>query len=285
MDTGLIILQVLFDYYVKSGSDEIRRWVLKEKCEAVLFEKSGGLQESYGASFQRGLDTLAEEMALTSLKRGRRFTLIKFEIRRVKSLLFDREYGAAASNFSEQEISPNLWEKIIEEEMEKKIDERTKNLPGFNEEVAEFYLPIKRLLLKHGSYLASSLYGLHMRHQNEEFELSEEVTLHLMLAAYMIASQNERERFTLILEYKGRPETDAELGRRYVPGLFKTLIPKYFTQWAASDPFNYQVSEEDQQKLADINIDALSPTTKRLWDIFYKFLEVYWSLYTGSSPN
>ncbi|MDQ6668637.1 MAG: hypothetical protein M3Y53_10500 [Thermoproteota archaeon] len=284
MDTVLTILQGLLDYYARTGSNEIRRRDLKERCDAVLFKESNGQQDSYGGSFQRGLDYLTGEMALACLKRGRRLTLVKFDIRRVKRLLFNRKYGPTATQFSEQEISPNIWEKIVEEEMERKIEERTKNIPGFNEKVEQFYLPIKQLLLKHGSYLASGMYGLYMKHDNKKFELSEEIALHLMLAAYMIASKNQRDRFSLLIDYTGRPETDAELGPMYAHGLFKNFIPKYFAQWTL-DNSNSLVSEEDLQKLAEIKIDALSPKTKMLWDFFYNCLEAYWPLYTGSSRN
>jgi hypothetical protein len=284
MDTVLIILQVLLSYYARTGSNEIRRQDLKDGCEAVLFKESNGQQDFYGGSFQRGLYYLTGEMVLKCLKKGARLTIIKFEIRRVKRLLFNRKYGVAATNFSEQEISPSIWEQIVEDEMEKKIDERTKNLPCFNEKVAQFYSPIKELLLKHGSYLTSAMYGLHMKHDNEKFELGEEITLHLMAAAYMIASQNQRDRFSILIDYTGRPETDAKLGRMFAPGLFKNFIPKYFAQWTL-DNSNYQVSQEDLQKLSESNIEGLSPNTRGLWDAFYKCLEAYWPLYTGSSHN
>ena len=55
IDNEIIILEALLQQHENYRVTEIKRSLLKEICEDILYEKSKGLQDAYGGAFQRGL--------------------------------------------------------------------------------------------------------------------------------------------------------------------------------------------------------------------------------------
>src|SRR5438067_2089463 len=120
IDKILIILQVLLEMYEKNNITEIRRSVLKDKCEDELNIKTGGEYVDYGGSFDRYLKELEEEKALKIIQKSKKKTIIVPNITRVKHLLTSKRLSGlldeSTPHFTEEEIQQDVWEKIIESE-------------------------------------------------------------------------------------------------------------------------------------------------------------------------
>ena len=70
-----------------------------------------------------------------------------------------------------------------------------------------------------------------------------------------------------------------------MPALFKTILPKYFVQWA-KQVHNYDVSNEDIETLQNVKVNFLNqlhPSTNMLFNIFFDGLKTYISDLVGDS--
>src|SRR6478672_75017 len=120
IDKILIILQVLLEIYEKNSITEIRRSVLKDRCDDELFKKTNGREDTYGGSLERYLKELKEEKALEIIHKSKKNTIIVPNITRIKHLLTSQRLGGlldeSTPHFTEEEIQQSTWERIIENE-------------------------------------------------------------------------------------------------------------------------------------------------------------------------
>jgi hypothetical protein len=70
-------------------------------------------------------------------------------------------------------------------------------------------------------------------------------------------------------KYKGKSDGDEELGLALGPAVFK-IIAESFLKWTKL--FNYDVSQEDIEKISSGHVYLLSGDTKKYYDIFYSVL-------------
>ena len=170
----IIILQVLLDINEKDNITEIRRSVLKERCEDQLNIKTGGEQVDYGGSFERYLKELEEEKALEIIQKSKKKTIIIPNIARIKSLLTTKRLSGlldeSTPHFTEEEIQQAKWEKIIENEVGMALDNEVKELVqrsnaslSFDTDVIKnCHSVMREATIKIASSLASTLYEFYV---------------------------------------------------------------------------------------------------------------------------
>lgn len=131
IDKIMIILQVLLDIYEKNNITEVRRSMLKERCEDQSYTKTDGDEEGYGGSFERYLKELEEENALEIIQKSKKKTIIVLNITRVKHLLTSKRLSGlldeSTPHFTE-EIQQDMWENIIENEVNVAVDNKVKQV-------------------------------------------------------------------------------------------------------------------------------------------------------------
>jgi hypothetical protein len=286
IDNEMLILEVLLQEYEKNGEKQIRRQKLKELCEDMLNEKTEGRMDAYEAPFQRALKALEEKMAVKYEKKGPKLTLIIPDIPRIKSLLLGKKFDQFANEdadirLTEQEMPATILEKLLEQDVEIKLEKglkeinRKSNLSlDFNDEhIQRSYLPLKEAIKKINSYVIQNLFDFIISHKDANFLLDEDIAIDIGQVASKIMSKNIRAPFKVLIEYKGMTENDTILGLLFGAHTYN-IASKYFVQWA-QDVFNYTVSDEDIIKLQDGHIDLLTKTAKQYFDIFYDSLRTY----------
>jgi hypothetical protein len=280
IDKKLIILHVLLQEYQETGITEIRRSTLKSKCIDKLIDESGGSQEIYGGSFERYLKHLEELRAIT-IKRVRKTTKVTIttiisDIPRIESLLLNkRMYDAIDMKIARRQIEYSLWEEIVVEEVSSLLDKkRMEIVQKLNLELSLmddslFHPVMKETVTKIASNLASRIYEFHIAHNDDRFQWDRDLMIDFGMLARKISSRNPRAPFSIFIEYKGTSDGDEELGLTLGPAVFK-IIAESFLKWTKL--FNYDVSQEDIEKISSGHIYLLSGDTKKYYDIFYSVL-------------
>jgi hypothetical protein len=274
----LIILQVLLDKYEKDNITEIRRSVLKERCEDQLNVKTAGEHVDYGGSFDRYLKKLEEEKALEIIQRSKKKTIIIPNIARIKSLLTTKRLSGlldeSTPHFTEEEIQQAKWENIIENEVDMGLDDEFKGLVQSNtslsldnDMIQKSHLVMREVTKKIASSFASMLYEFYIVHKHNKFELDEATITGLGILARRIASRDPTAHFKLIIEYKGVPQDKNKLGLFLAPSMYK-IIAEYFVKWAHI-VFNYEVSEDDKRKINENRTGLLGHETRWYYDKFF----------------
>src|SRR5437762_12739657 len=87
IDKRQIILQVLLEICEKNNITEVRRAVLKDRCDDELFKKTDGREDTYGGSFERYLKEMEGKNALKIIQKSKKKTMIAPNITKIKRLL------------------------------------------------------------------------------------------------------------------------------------------------------------------------------------------------------
>jgi hypothetical protein len=287
IDKELIILQVLLDIYEKDNITEIRRSVLKQKCEDQLNIKTGGEQVDYGGSFERYLKELEQEKALEIIQRSKKKTIIILNITRIKHLLTAKRLSGlldeSTPHFTEEEIQQSKWEKIIENEVGLGVDDEFKGLVqraslDNDSMIQKSHQVMREVTKKIASSLASMLYEFYVVHKHDRFELDEPTIADLGILARRIASRDPTAHFKLVIEYKGVPQDKNKLELFLAPSMYK-IIAEYFVKWAHA-VFNYEVNEDDKRNISENRTDLLGHETRWYYDRFFdKSLPIYMGLW------
>jgi hypothetical protein len=250
IDKVLIILQVLLDIYEKDSITEIRRSVLKERCEDQLNKKTNGAQVDYGGSFERYLKELKEEKTLNIIQKSKKNTMIVPNITRIKHLLTSQRLSGlldeSTPHFTEEEIQQSTWEEIIEKEVGMALDNEVKEAYGIfdNDMIKKRHSVMKEVTIRIASSLASMLYEFCVAHEQVGFELDEATITELGILSRRIASRDPTAKFKLVIEYSGVPKDKNKLGSFLAPSMYK-IMAECFVKWARS-AFNYEVNENDK---------------------------------------
>lgn len=287
IDHELILLESISEYYEKNNKTEVRRTELKEICDKRLYERTEGRQAEYGGgTFQSTLKKLEENLALKRVSKGPKKTIMNFNIKRIKSLLIYKKYGqyleSDNTRITDQELSPDILQKIIEDMidaiLEKGIKFRFPTINFDDQLIRRSHHPLKEAAKKIGSFLASAQFDFVLSHEDKKFELSDDVYAQLVKVILMdIVRKNPKKRFKILIEYKGLPYSGTKLGLVFMSPLFKTIIPKYFVEWA-KNAHNYEVPNEDIDILRNISVDFLdhlNPSTRMIFNIFFDSLKKY----------
>ena len=132
IDKILIILKVLLEIYENNHITEVRRSVLKDRCNDELFKKTDGREDTYGGSFERYVKELEEKKALKIIHKSKKNTIIVPNITRIKHLLTSQRLSGlldeSTPHFTEEEIQQSTWEEIIEKEVGRAVDNIVKEL-------------------------------------------------------------------------------------------------------------------------------------------------------------
>jgi hypothetical protein len=180
---------------------EVRRSVLKDKCEDQLNIKTGGEYVDYGGSFDRYLKELEEEKALEIIQKSKKKTIIVPNITRVKQLLVSKRLSGlldeSTPHFIEEEIQQEMWEKIIESEVGMTVDDKVKELVqrstlsrSFEDSMINKSHPfMMEVTKKIASPLASMLYHFfYVSHKKDDgFQLDERTIMDLGILARRLA--------------------------------------------------------------------------------------------------
>ena len=138
--------------------------------------------------------------------------------------------------------------------------------------------PLKEAAKKIGSFLASAQFDFILSHEDKKFELGDDVYAQLVKVVLMdIVRKNPKKRFKILIEYKGLPYSGTKLGLVFMSPLFRTIIPKYFVEWA-KNAHNYEVPNEDIDTLQNARVDfldRLNPSTRIIFNIFFDSLKKY----------
>jgi hypothetical protein len=282
IDKKLIILHVLLEEYQKTGITEIRRSMLKSSCIDKLINESGGSQEIYGGSFERYLKQL-EELRAINIKRVTKTTKVTIttiisDIPRIESLLLNkRMYDTIDMNMkiARRQIEYSLWEEIIVEEVGSILDKKRRELvQNANPELplmddSLFHPVMKETVTKIASNLASRIYEFHIAHNDDRFQWDRDLMIDFGMLARKISSRNPRAPFSIFIEYKGKSDGEEKLGLVFGHAVFK-IIAESFLKWTKL--FNYDVSQEDIEKISSGHVYLLSGDTKKYYDIFYSVL-------------
>lgn len=286
IDHELILLESISEYYEKNNKTEVRRTELKEICDERLYEKTEGRQAEYGGgTFQSTLKKLEENLALKILSKGPKKTIINFDIKRIKSLMIYKKYGHLESDntrITDQELSPDILQKITEDMIDVILEKGIKiKFPTINVDdqlIRLSHHPLKEAAKKIGSFLASAQFDFILSHEDKEFRLSDEVYAQLVKIVLMdIVRKNPKKRFKILIEYKGLPYSGTKLGLVFMSPLFRTIIPKYFVEWA-KNVHNYEVPNEDIDTFQNVRVDfldRLNPSTRNFFNIFFDSLKKY----------
>jgi len=290
IDKILIILQVLLEIYEKNSITEIRRSVLKDRCDDELFKKTNGREDTYGGSLERYLKELKEEKALEIIHKSKKNTIIVPNITRIKHLLTSQRLGGlldeSTPHFTEEEIQQSTWERIIENEVGMALDNEVKEAYGsFDTDlIKKRHSVMREATIKIASSLASTLYEFYVAHKHDGFELDKATITDLGILARRIASRDPTTGFKLVIEYSGVPKDKNKLGLSLAPSMYK-IIAEYFVKWAHS-AFNYEVNEDDKRNISEVRIDLLSPEAKEYYDIFSnEALPQYMSIWETSNKK
>jgi hypothetical protein len=286
IDKRLIILQVLLEICEKNNITEVRRSVLKDRCDDELFKKTDGREDTYGGSFERYLKELEGKNALKIIQKSKKKTMIAPNIAKIKRLLLWGLLDESTPYFTEEEIQQSRWERIIENEVGMALDNEIKEAYGSfdNDMIKKTHSVMKEVTIKIASSLASGLYEFYIAHEHDRFELDEATITDLGILARRIASRDPAAKFKLVIEYNGTPKDNNKLGSSLAPSTFK-IMAECFVKWARS-AFNYEVNEDDKRNISEVRIDLLTPETKEYYDIFSnETLPRYMSIWEASNKK
>jgi hypothetical protein len=174
-----------------------------------------------------------------------------------------------------RQIEYSLWEEIIVEEVSSILDKKRMEivqklnleLPLMDDSL--FHPVMKETVTKIASNLASRIYEFHIAHKDDRFQWDRDLMIDFGMLARKISSRNPRAPFSIFIEYKGKSDGDEELGLALGPAVFK-IIAESFLKWTKL--FNYNVSQEDIEKISSGHVYLLSGDTKKYYDIFYSVL-------------
>jgi hypothetical protein len=215
---------------------EIRRAQLLEDCNDRLCKATGGKIDTYGGSFERSLKYLEELRAVKCVKRGKKLTVVVPDMKRIGDLLINYKLKGSLDDMRgtiiQRKIEDELWEQIVEKETNLAFDVKSPELI----ENLGMYLPLKNkskqteshMLLKEisgkiASHVLSRLLDFYVQHQDQSFQLREDIMVDLGIAARKIGIHNLRAPFKVIIEYKGFPETGVKLGHMVGPAISKMI--------------------------------------------------------------
>ena len=215
IDHELILLESLSEYYEKSGKTVIRRTELKELCDKRLYEKTDGRQAEYGGgTFQSTIKKLEEKLAFSRVSNAPKKTMITMDIKRIKSLLFDKRYSlfleSDNTRIIDQELPPDIFRKITEDMIESILEEgiRTK-FPTSNIDdqlIQRSHQPLKEAAKNIGSHFESTQFDFIVSHEDKSFKLDDDAYAQLAKVILMgIVRKSPKKRFKLVIEYKGLP--------------------------------------------------------------------------------
>lgn len=296
IDHELIILESLSEYYEKSGKTHIRRAELKEICDKRLYEKTNGGQAEYGGStFESTLKKLEEKLAIHRKLNGPGKTIFVIDIKRVRSLLLYKRYGqfleGEFTRITDQELPQDTLKKTIEDMIDTILEEgiRTKFSANLDDPLIQrSHQPLKEAAKNIGSHLASSQFDFIISREDENFKLGEDAYAQLIHVVLMdIVRKSPKKRFKLLIEYKGLPYSGTKLGTVFMPVLFRTIIPKYFVEWA-KQVHNYEVLDKDIDTLKTVSVNflnKLNSVTRRYFDDFFESLKVYFDIWSKTVDN
>jgi hypothetical protein len=292
IDHELILLESLSEYYEKHGRTQIRRAELKELCDDRLYEKTDGRQAEYGGgTFQSTIKKLEEKLALKQVSNAPKKTLFTIDIKRIKSLLLDKKYGqfleSDNTRITDQELPTDVFQKITEDMVDAILEEgiRIKFLAiNLDDQlIRRSHQPLKEAAKSIGSYFVSTQFDFIVSHEDKSFKLDDDAYAQLAKVILMdIVRKSPKKRFKLVIEYKGLPYSGTRLGLVFMPALFRTIMPKYFVQWA-KQVHNYDVPNEDIYTLQNVTVNFLNQlhsSTKMLFNIFFDSLKKYFQIWS-----
>ena len=273
LENNILILQVILDFYEKTSLLEIRRSHLFDASDTAVLERNDdgcGLGHS---TFNRILREFEDEMIIILKRPTKAYTIIAFNLDRVKKKLNDIRYSQGfyrqdvrvRANELEPSSLQNIFQKIgisISENYHRPwithIDEKSQYA----------YLISERCASELAAILIASRFSFTFSVNDSHVQSIENPDLaEILIVSSKFASKHLEEPFKLLIEYSGVP-ISTEWGKVWITDMWQVMSIHF--QEFARRVFNFKLNQSDLINLERGSLDSLSAETRRLFDIFYK---------------
>ncbi len=273
LDYNLLLLEVLFEKSSNSVNPEMRRAELLGLCQISYDEKYGQISGLGHNTFQRCLNDLEEDMAITIVKSKKpRYTIIKFDIERIKKLINDIKSQQGLYRLDvevpSQEIEPKAWEQYLGEVASDMIDKNSSHwIYNVNEQSQNAHVITQKCASKIQAILVSSRFGFTLFRDGDFETISSDDLCQLALITSKIASKDLRQPFKLLIDFSGAPQEGKGWGPIWDDILSREIIIHF--EVFAESVFKFKFTEADLNNLCTGHLDNLSQPAARCFDIFY----------------
>lgn len=255
------LLNILLNDNQKFGINEIRRARLLELCEDEI-EDPGESGLSHG-KFERCLRRLEAGNLIEIQKKGKKMTVIKFDVRRIKAqmdpIASDFE-GWRSSLTAPKQLEEDSWEKIIREGALLSINDKSDSL----EIDATHSKSISDIAKSAACTMASTLISRSVQFYDTPSILKENDLIQLGRVAANLISQNPSNPFKITIEF-------TPISQKNIRILFPEILQNILGDFEAfvNKKYGIKLTELEKYNIRYAKFNQLDSKKREYFDAFY----------------